>query len=108
MAVAEVLSPKIEQDSAARKQLIRRFWRNAAGFWRKGGDRRAWLLTGALLVIILVQLFLQYRMNVWSRSLFDALEQKNASEVLLQAMIYVPLLVGSVFFAVTNIYCRMS
>ena len=41
-------------------------------------------------------------------ALFDALEQKNAPEVLFQAMIYVPLLVASVFFAVTNVYCRMT
>jgi vitamin B12/bleomycin/antimicrobial peptide transport system ATP-binding/permease protein len=47
-------------------------------------------------------------MNVWHRSLFDAFEQKNAPEVLLQAMIYIPLLVGSVLFAVTNVYVKMT
>ena len=108
MAVAETLNPTVEADDAVRKQLIRRFWRAAAGFWRKGGDRRAWILTAAILAIVLVQLYFQYRMNVWNRSIFDALEQKNAPEVLLQAMIYVPLLVASVFFAVLNVYCRMT
>jgi putative ATP-binding cassette transporter len=47
-------------------------------------------------------------MNVWNRALFDALEQKNAAEVLRQALIYGPLLVGSVFFAVTNVYVKMT
>ena len=45
-------------------------------------------------------------MNVWNRALFDALEQKNAAGVLYQALIYVPLLVGSVFFAVINVYVQ--
>jgi putative ATP-binding cassette transporter len=98
----------LKADGAARKQLIRRFWRLAYGFWRRDGDRRAWILTGALLAIILVTLFFQYQMNVWNRSLFDALEQKNSAEVWRQAMIYVPLLVGSVFFAVFNVYVKMT
>jgi putative ATP-binding cassette transporter len=98
----------LKADNVARKQLIRRFWRLAYGFWRRGGDRRAWILTGVILAVILIQLFFQYQMNVWNRSLFDALEQKNAPEVFYQAMIYVPLLVGSVFFAVTNVYVKMT
>ncbi|MBX9774364.1 MAG: ABC transporter ATP-binding protein/permease [Xanthobacteraceae bacterium] len=99
----------LKADSATRKQLIRRFWRLAAGFWRpKQGDRRAWLLTGGLLVVILVTLFFQYQMNVWNRSLFDALEQKDSAGVLRQALIYVPLLVGSIIFAVTNVYVKMT
>jgi len=108
MAVTETLNPTVEADDAVRKQLIRRFWRAATGFWRKGGDRRAWLLTGGILAIVLAQLFFQYQMNVWNRSLFDALEKKDAAIVLYQALIYVPLLVASVFFAVFNIYCRMT
>ena len=112
MAAVDAPTPDVKldlkADNAARKQLIRRFWRLSYGFWRRGGDRRAWMLTGGLLVIILVTLFFQYQMNVWNRSLFDALEQKNAAEVLRQAMIYIPLLVGSVFFAVFNVYVKMT
>jgi putative ATP-binding cassette transporter len=108
MTVAGVQKSTPESDKAVRKQLLRRFWRAAAGFWRKGGDRRAWILSGAILAIVLIQLFLQYRMNLWNRSLFDALEQKNGAEVFIQTLIYAPLLVASVIFAVVNIYCRMT
>jgi putative ATP-binding cassette transporter len=112
MAAAEANEPTekidLKADDAVRKQLIRRFWRLSAGFWRRSGDRRAWFLTGLVVAIILVQLFFQYQMNVWNRSLFDALEQKNAAEVFFQAMIYIPLLVGSVFFAITNVYAKMT
>src|SRR5258705_6338836 len=105
---AEAKTLNAEADNATRKQLIRRFWRVSAGFWRTDGDRRAWILTAVILVVILIQLFFQYRMNVWNRTLFDALEQKNAPDVLFQALIYVPLLVGSVFFAITNVYIKMT
>jgi putative ATP-binding cassette transporter len=112
MAAADATTPDVKldlkADGAARKQLIRRFWRLASGFWRRNGDRRAWILTAGLLAIILATLFFQYQMNLWNRSLFDALEQKNSAEVLRQALIYGPLLVGSVFFAVANVYVKMT
>ena len=113
MAVAEATIESatldLKADAAARKQLLRRFWRVSGGFWRRGeGDRRAWILTGALLCIILATLFFAYQMNVWNRSLFDALEQKNSAEVLRQALIYIPLLLGSIFFAVANVYVKMT
>jgi vitamin B12/bleomycin/antimicrobial peptide transport system ATP-binding/permease protein len=108
MSESEATKPTAELDPATRKQLIRRFWRVARGFWRHGGDRRAWILTAGILVVILIQLFFQYQINFWNRSLFDALEQKNAPGVLYQAMIFVPLIVGSVLFAVTNVYVKMT
>src|SRR5262245_49128384 len=112
MATAEAIHSgaklDLKADNAARKQLIRRFWRLAYGFWRRGGDRRAWILTGGLLAILLATLFFQYQMNVWNRSLFEVLQQKSSAEVLLQALIYIPILLGSIFFAAANIYVKMT
>src|SRR5258705_8799024 len=108
LAAESTQEHKISVDDAARQALVRRFWHVSTGFWRKGGNRRAWIFTGAVLVIVVLQLFMQYRVNVWNRSLFDALEQKNGSEALLQSMIYVPLLVGSVILAIVSVYCRMT
>lgn len=68
----------------------------------------AWILTALVLALVLIQLFLQYQINVWNRLLFDALEQKNGSEVFRQAMIYVPLLVASVAAAIFNVLARMT
>ena len=82
MATGEKTKPSpeidLKADAVTRKQLLRRFWRVSGGFWRRDGDRRAWILTGVILTVILIQLFFQYQMNVWNRSLFDAREQKNA------------------------------
>ncbi len=41
----------------------------------------AWLLSGMLLVIILLNLAASYAMNQWNRSIFDALEKKEAATV---------------------------
>jgi putative ATP-binding cassette transporter len=70
------------------------------GFWTR---RDALILTGAVVTVILMTLFFQYRINIWNRELFDALEQRDSPHVLHQTMIYVPLLVGTVFFAVANV-----
>jgi putative ATP-binding cassette transporter len=55
-----------------------------------------------------VNLFVQYRINVWNRHLFDALEKKDGSEVWTQALIFVPLTVANVSLAVAAIYTRMT
>jgi putative ATP-binding cassette transporter len=89
-----------------RRYLLATFWETALGFWRSGWA--AWLLTAAILAITLTNLLIQYRINVWNRHLFDALEQKDGSEVLRQALIFLPLTVANVSMAVAAIYTRMS
>jgi len=95
-------------EAAARRRLMSRFWRTARGFWGRSGDPKAWLLTGALIAILFIQLFVQYRVNVWNRDVFNALEQKDSSAVLTQVLIYLPLLCASVITAVAGVYCRMT
>jgi putative ATP-binding cassette transporter len=99
---------QLKGDEAARRRLMGRFWRTARQFWGRNGDRRAWILTGALGAILLIQLLVQYRVNVWNRDIFNALEQKDSAAVLLQALTYIPLICASVFVAVCGIYCRMT
>ena len=73
------------------RPLIRRFWASASGFWFGDTRRTAWLLTLGLVVLIFVQIAFQYRMNVWSRDIFNALEKKDGDAVSTQALIFVPL-----------------
>ena len=99
-------STQYEIGRRTRRYLLATFWETALGFWRSGWT--AWLLTAALIAITLANLFVQYRINVWNRHLFDALEAKDGSEVLRQALIFVPLTVANVSMAVAAIYTRMS
>ncbi|RAI40690.1 ABC transporter ATP-binding protein/permease, partial [Rhodoplanes roseus] len=70
-----------------------RFWREAGGYWRRGGPRCAWPLTAVLGAVVLVSLGITYGLNLWNRHFFDALEARNADAALHQAMLF-PLLVG--------------
>jgi len=88
-----------------RKYLLRRFWHTASRFWTDPKSHMAWLLSGMLLVIILLNLAAAYAMNQWNRSIFDALEKKEASTV---SMVYVVILVISVGFAIVHVYARMT
>src|SRR5947209_1538443 len=96
-----------EATKLRRRALLRRFWLSASHYWKKGGGRLAWVLTGALLVIILLTLAASYGMNVWSRAIFDALEQRDGATVLWLSMLYVLLLVASVIVALALVYARM-
>src|SRR5215207_2542195 len=61
----------IDEDATElrRRYLLRRFWHTAFRFWTTPGHRIAWLLSAALLVIILLNLAAAYAMNLWNRSI---------------------------------------
>jgi putative ATP-binding cassette transporter len=91
-----------------RRLLLRRFWQSAAGFWGVAGGRRSWLLTGAILLLILLNLAVSYGMNIWNRAIFDALERRDATTVFFMSMVYFPLLGASVCLVVAQVYARMT
>ena len=95
-------------DQLRRRLLLRRFWQGAKGFWGAAGGRRSWLLTGAILLLILLNLAASYGMNIWNRAIFDALEKRDASTVFFVSMVYFPLLAASVCLVVAQVYARMT
>jgi vitamin B12/bleomycin/antimicrobial peptide transport system ATP-binding/permease protein len=98
--------PDDEQQS--RQYLLARFWDSALGFWRRGGGRTAWLLTFMVIAIALVNLVLQYRLNVWHRVTFDALDKRDGSGLLAQALIFFPLIAAIVGVAATATFAKMT
>jgi vitamin B12/bleomycin/antimicrobial peptide transport system ATP-binding/permease protein len=97
-----------DTEQLRRQYLLRRFWQTASGFWGGRGRRIAWLLSGTLLAIILLNLAASYGMNLWNRAIFDALEMKDSNAVFFLSMIYFAVLVGSVAVNVTQVYARMT
>ena len=87
---------------------MRRFWASARGFWGRAGPRGAWVLTVSLLILIALQIFVQYRINVWNRSIFDALQIRDSGAVLFQALIFPVLAAASVVLAVGAVFARMT
>jgi len=99
---------KEEVTKLRRRALLRRFWHSTSHYWKQDGGRLAWLLTGALFVIILLTLAASYGMNVWSRAMFDALQKLDGATVLTLSMLYFLLLVASVIVAIALVYVRMT
>jgi vitamin B12/bleomycin/antimicrobial peptide transport system ATP-binding/permease protein len=89
------------------KALVRRFWRTARHFWWSNERQLVWWLTGGLVALVVCQLFIQYRINVWNRAIFDALEKKDGATLLTQTAIFIPLAVVSIIIAVLIVFARM-
>jgi putative ATP-binding cassette transporter len=101
------LSPE-EADEIRRDYLLKRFWISAKGFWGAAGGRLAWVLTSGLLVLITLQLSVQYGINLWNRAIFDAIEKRDAAVVLHLTAVFFPLAIGSVLLGVIQVYTRMG
>jgi len=106
-------SPDVEQisqmaNSRKRRLLLRRFWKGAAGFWLRGGDRLSWLLPAAIFATVLLGLATSYGINIWNRAIFDALEKRDASTVVFWSIVYFPLLAASVCLVIAQVYARMT
>src|SRR5579864_4616486 len=91
-----------------RRYLVRRFLQSARGFWGQHGDAAAWLLSGALALVVVLNLGTAYGMNLWNLAIFDALEKHNGSDVLFVTVIYVPLLAASVLLQLALVFARMT
>jgi vitamin B12/bleomycin/antimicrobial peptide transport system ATP-binding/permease protein len=90
------------------KQLWSRFWQSAAEFWRGSTAVETWVLTFALVIIVIAQLVVQYRLNYWNRDFFNALERKDGLALEYQAMLF-PILAGSaIALASMSVWGRMT
>src|SRR5438105_920086 len=118
MAAQQSKEPNLDDDlkslNADERKLLenqvlrRRFLFSAKGFWRRDGDRLAWLLSGSLMLFVLCTIGAQYGINVWNRHIFDALEKRDAATVLWLSAIFFPLAATTVTFGVINVYVRMT
>jgi putative ATP-binding cassette transporter len=101
-------NPTEAEANTRRRYLIRRFWRDAGGFWGQTGSGWAWFLSGLTLLTVLANLAALYGINLWNRALFDGLERHDAGQVLFLSLIYFPIMAASVFFNVMQVYGRMT
>ncbi|MEN9704365.1 MAG: hypothetical protein RLZZ393_244 [Pseudomonadota bacterium] len=99
---------QIIEPPAGDRSLIRRFWGTASGFWTGESRNRAWALTLLLVAVTSSQIAVQYRLNFWTRDIFDAVEMRDAPSLWQQAVLAVPLLGVAVALAVAAVYGRMS
>lgn len=89
-------------------QAWSRFWASASGYWRGPGAWRVWLLCAFLVVVVILQLYVQFRLNYWNRDFFDALEGRSPGRLKSQALLLIPLCCGSIALAVMSVWGRMT
>jgi hypothetical protein len=90
------------------KRLLARFWQSASGFWRGRSAWRAWLLVTLLIATGLLQLLTQYGLNFWNRDFFNAIGRKDAADLWIQALRFVPLAATSLFLTILSVWSRMT
>jgi ABC-type uncharacterized transport system fused permease/ATPase subunit len=90
------------------RAAVRRFWRSALGFWRGAGSWLPWTLIGLLVVCVVLQLLVQYRLNLWNRDFFNSLESRNGAEILHQTFLLPAFVAMSVALGVTAVWGRMT
>ena len=103
----EAMSPE-EIEKARKRYLLKRFWITARGFWGDRGKRIAWIGSIGLLLLIICHVAVQYGINVWNRSIFDAIEKRDSAVVLWLSAVFFPLALTSVALGVGQVYARMG
>jgi vitamin B12/bleomycin/antimicrobial peptide transport system ATP-binding/permease protein len=100
-------APRRAKSLPDQKKLMARFWQSASQFWREERPR-APALAVFLLVLVLLQLLVQFLLNRWNRDFFNALEGKDRNALWAQAQLFVPLAPTSILLAATSVWGRMT
>jgi ABC-type uncharacterized transport system fused permease/ATPase subunit len=80
----------------------------ALGFWTDSSAWIPWALMALLTACVVTQILVQYRLNLWNRDFFNALERRDGREILQQAYLLPALAISSVGLAVTAVWGRMT
>jgi putative ATP-binding cassette transporter len=83
------------------------YGRLAGGFWRGKTGKRAWGYTVGCGVMIVANIVVQYGINEWNRSFFNALDRKDGALVLEQTGVFAGLAVLATAVAVGSQMSRM-
>jgi putative ATP-binding cassette transporter len=89
-------------------QLTSRFWVSASGFWRGRSARRAWPITLLIVAVVVMEIVVQYGINLWYRYFFDAFGRKDGTALFTETLVFIPLVAASVALAVLSVWTRMA
>ena len=84
---------------------LRRFRQAARGYWFSRGGLS---LIGLLVVNVVLQLVVQYRLNLWTRDFFNALGARDGSQIWRETQMLLVLVTASVALSVTAVWGRMT
>src|ERR1043166_7685172 len=86
---------------------LRAYWRLAGSYWTGPMALQAWTLTLLSLVLVIGNIVVQYGINIWNRSFFNALERHDAGFVYRAIAVFVSLALAAALVAVLQLVFRM-
>ncbi|WP_406857923.1 ABC transporter ATP-binding protein/permease [Alsobacter sp. KACC 23698] len=96
------------EEGEAPRGGARAFWRMSSGFWRGDSARQAWILTGAILALIVVNIAVQYGINIWNKYFFDALDARDVARVEWAVALFAALAAAAICAMVAQVFCRLT
>ncbi len=105
MALALTSSPPSPAEGLDRK-VFRDFFALASGWWTGATASRAWFLTAALAVCLIVNVGINFAVNTWNRRFFDALENSDTTTVVWAVFVFLGLVVCAAAIGVGIVLSR--
>jgi vitamin B12/bleomycin/antimicrobial peptide transport system ATP-binding/permease protein len=96
------------RNAVRRRYLRRHFWQIGSGFWLANSRPLAWLMSAALLLVIVLWVVAAYAMNAWHRAMFDGLQNRDGAAVARLSLLYFAILAISVLLSISQVYVRMT
>src|SRR5262245_26795514 len=88
--------------------MLRRFWRVAGGFFTSEYRWVARGLLGLVVLLSIAQMLVLVRLNTWNAEFFNALENRDASNFVMFAGMFVVWVGLSATIAAAQVHVRMS
>src|SRR5438067_11501615 len=99
-------APPDHNGAAESQWFLLRFFRLAAPFFTSEERWTAWLLTGGLITLTLLQIGIAVRLNIWNRDFFNSLESRDRSAFLTQMGLFALLAGATMGVAVYQTYVK--
>ena len=106
MIDAPVPPAAISRSTVRPLATLYRLFTISSGYWAGPGRWQARLLAGGLVVLTVAQVALAIQLNLWSADLFDALERRDAGEVLAQSGVFAAIVLGTIGANVAHLECK--
>lgn len=90
------------------RDSVRAYWRFAGGYWRGPTAFQAWSLTISGFVLVVGNIVVQYGINAWNRSFFNALERHDATFAYRAIILFFILAFLAALVAVLQLVFRMK
>ncbi len=98
------VSPPVRQQDGFGRKL----WRLTSAYYSSEERRSAWAMTAAVVVLTLLQIAVQVRLNLCNRDFFDALERRDHGQFLWQMGLFTALALAGIAVAVLQLHARQT